>query len=59
MLDRYDYKPRVLTPDRQEEITALAEDRKTDAAHDVEDHRAVYEALIDLLAIAPITYPPR
>ncbi len=50
MADRYDYQPRVLTEDRLRVITELIEGMRDDAAHDIEDKRDVYEALVDLLA---------
>lgn len=52
----YDYKPAFVTPERHAEIEATAAALRDDAAHDIEDKRAIYEALIDLLAVARIEY---
>lgn len=44
----YDYAARPLTQARLEEIVSTIDGLKNEAAHDIEDKREIYEALVDL-----------
>ena len=57
MADRYEYRQRVMTEARWAEIDELVAGLHNDAAHDIEDKRQIYEALMDLLCLAPVHAP--